>query len=110
MSYSADILDKQVSILAPRDAQEFGETAGYDCIATVWAAVTWNKGMKSLREGALDAYDVVMVRMRWNELVNRHCRLECEGKTYQITQLNSDKRDNQIQIIAQELITEDEEI
>ena len=110
MSYTADILDHRVSILAPKQAEAFGDTAQFECVATVYAAVTWNKGMKSLREGALDAYDVVMVRMRWNDLVNRHCRLECDGKTYQIMQLNSDKRDNQIQIIAQELITDEDEI
>lgn len=102
--YSADILDKRVSILEPVQATEFGETAQYKCVATVWANVAWNRGLKSLREGALDAYDVVMVRMRYNDYVTRHCRLECEGRTYQIMQLNGDKRENKIQIIAQELV------
>lgn len=106
MAYSSGLLNKKVEILnkvAP-EAAGFGDTTRYECVACVWADITWSKGTKALREGALDAYDVVMVRMRWNKIVTRDSRLRHEGKTYQITSLNADRRENQVQIIAQEII------
>lgn len=106
MAYSSGLLNKRVEILnkvAPEDTN-FGETTQYKSVACVWADITWSKGPKSLREGSLDAYDVVMVRMRWNKIVTRDSRLRHDGKTYQITALNADRRDNQVQIIAQEII------
>ena len=60
--------------------------------------------MKALREGALDAYDTVIIRMRWNNVVTRDSRLECEGVTYQIQSLHADRQDNTIQITATEII------
>jgi len=58
------------------------------------------------RLGALESYDVVMIRMRWSDSRSRNldkdCRLTAEGKTYQILQLQDDRRENIVQIIAQE--------
>ena len=71
----------------------------------VWADVTWSKGVKALREGALDAYDTVLIRMRWNNIVKRDSRLQYDGVTYQIQSLHADKQDNTIQITATEVIT-----
>ncbi len=85
-------------------AASFGDTTGYEYAGTVWADVTWNKGVKSLREGALDAYDTVLIRMRWNPIVCRDSQLECDGKTYQIQSFHEDKYDNQIQITATEVV------
>ena len=73
-----------------------------DCI---WASVTWNKGMKAMREGALDAYDTVMVRTRWNPFLTRDCFIGFEGRIYQIMSYNADRMDNTIQITAQEMVT-----
>ncbi len=67
--------------------------------------MTWNKGVKALREGALDAYDTVLIRMRWNNIVTRDSRLQCDGVTYQIQSLHADRQDNTIQITATEVIT-----
>lgn len=106
MPYSSDLLNKRVAILTPTEATTFGATTTYERTACVWASVTWTKGMKAMHEGALDAYDVVMVRMRYNAAVTRYCRLEVpsEGKTYQILTLNADRQDNTLQITAQEII------
>lgn len=106
MAYTSGILNKRVEILnkvAP-EGSTFGTTTKYEPVACVWADVTWSKGTKSLREGALDAYDVVLVRMRWNTIVTRDSRLRHDGKTYQILSLNADRRENQVQITAQEII------
>jgi hypothetical protein len=68
-----------------------------------WCGVTFDKGMKSLREGALDAYDTVMFRCRFIKQLDRWCLLKFKGKWYQITSFNDDYQDNQIQITATEL-------
>lgn len=102
--YEPGMLDHRVTILNKVTATEFGETTDYAPIGTVWASYTWNKGAKSLREGALDAYNTVVFRMLWNDMVNRDSRLFCDGKTYQIQSLNGDRHLNQIQITATEII------
>ena len=108
MAYSSGLLDSRAEILQ-RNKQTAGSRGRgsneptYTNAGTVWANVKWTKGMRPLQEGALEAYDVVMIRMRWNSLVDHDCRIRCGGKVYQIIQLNEDKRDNQIQVIAQEV-------
>ena len=83
---------------------EFGETPQYEVKAGVWASVTWSKGVKALREGALDAYDTIMVRMRYNTVVSRDSRLLIDGVTYQIQSMHRDYQDNTIQITATEVV------
>ena len=97
LKYRVTILNKQV-------ASGFGETTSYQPAATVWADVTWSKGVKALREGALDAYDTVLIRMRWNNIVTRESRLQCDGVTYQIQSLHADRQENTIQITATEMV------
>ncbi len=106
MGYSSNILRWKVAILKKKDPGEraFGAKTEYEQVACVHANMTWNKGVKSLREGALDAYDTVMFRMRWNNIVDRDCLLECEGVTYQIQSLHADRQDNTIQITATEIV------
>ena len=106
MGYSAGILRWKVAILKKKDPGEraFGAKTEYEQVACVHANMTWNKGVKSLREGALDAYDTVMFRMRWNNIIDRDCLLECEGVTYQIQSLHADRYENTIQITATEII------
>ena len=97
LKYRVTILNKQV-------AAGFGETTSYQPAATVWAGITWNKGVKALREGALDAYDTVLIRMRYNDIVTRDSRLQHDGVTYQIQSLHADRQDNTIQITATEMV------
>ena len=104
MPYSSDILKYRVTILNKQVAVGFGETTAYQPAATVCADVTWSKGVKALREGALDAYDTVLIRMRYNDVVTRDSRLQCEGVTYQIQSLHADRQANTIQITATEIV------
>ena len=92
MAYSSGLLNKRVTILNKKNRAElgFGETTKYEAAGCVWANVTWKKGQKALNEGALDSIDTVMIRMRWNTIVNRDSRLECEGVMYQIQSLHAD--------------------
>jgi head-tail adaptor len=66
MGYSAGILRWRVAILKKKDPGDraFGAKTEYEQVACVHANVTWKKGQKSLNEGALDAIDTVMFRMR----------------------------------------------
>jgi len=105
MGYSSGFLKHHVTILNKVTATKFGETTRYEKAAEVHADVSWGKGVKALREGTLDAYDTVLIRMRWNNIVTRESRLECDGKTYQIQSLHADRQDNIIQITATEVIT-----
>lgn len=104
MGYTSGLLRYRVTILNKQVAARFGETTSYKSACTVWADVTWSKGVKALREGALDAYDTVLIRMRWNDIVTRDSRLQCDGVTYQIQSLHADKQDNTIQITATEIV------
>ena len=104
MPYSSDILRYRVTILNKQVASGFGETTSYQPAATVWADVTWSKGAKALREGALDAYDTVLIRMRYNDVVTRDSRLQHCGVTYQIQSLHADSQANTIQITATEIV------
>ncbi len=77
MAYTSGLLKDRVTVLNRREAQQgkFGlDSAGieFEPAATVWASVDWAKGKSALNAGALDAYAVKMVRMRWNSIVNEN--------------------------------------
>ena len=67
---------------------------------------TFNKGVKAMHEGALDAYDTVMFRCRYNKSLDRWCLLKYRGKWYQIQSFNEDYQENQIQITAVEMVNQ----
>ena len=110
MAYSTGMMNKRVTVAKRAEAQDntFGGTSSvtrYELFGTFWMSETFNKGVKSLREGALDAYDTVMFRMRWNNIVTRESLLECEGVKYQIQSLHADRMENIVQITATEMTT-----
>ena len=75
----------------------------YEIIGTFWASKKFNKGMKSLMEGALDAYNTVMFRMDYHANIDRWCILQSQGKWYQIESFNDSFQENEIQITAKEI-------
>lgn len=91
-----------------RDTVEQGDfgrnSAGrpYKYETTVWASVRFSKGVKSLREGALDAYDTLLIGMLYTDKVSRESMLVYDGRTFQITSFNRDYSTNEIQITAVE--------
>ena len=58
-----------------------------------------------MRDGALDAYDTVMVRTRWRDDLTRNSCLGIDGVVYQIQSYHADYQANTIQITAIETIT-----
>jgi SPP1 family predicted phage head-tail adaptor len=108
MGYSAGMLNKRVTIARriKAEAGKMGLDSGgikYQEVDTVWAEKKFNKGAKSLNAGAVDAYDVVLFRMRYRSDIDRWCLLKCQGVWYQIESFNEDFTDNQIQITAREM-------
>ena len=102
------MMNKRVKVAKSYEEQNptFGGSSSvtkYEILGTFWMAQTFSKGVKALHEGALDAYDTVMFRCRYNANIDRWCLLKYNGKWYQITSFNEDYQDNQIQMTAVEL-------
>lgn len=113
MAYSTGILKDRVTILNRKEAQQgkFGlDSSGveFETAGTVWAEVTWVRGKQAMNVGALDVYGVIMVRMRWNSIVNDRSRIMYDGKTYQILgdTFHAQRQDNTIQFHAQLIVKE----
>ena len=107
MGYSSGYINKRVLVLSrmAADAGEFGRGSGgqtYVVDKEIWASFDFVRGLSALREGAMDAYDTVMIRMRWCPTVTRESLLMHDGRVYEIQQLNSERQRNQMQITAQE--------
>ena len=103
----------RVTILNRTEAQQgrFGlDSSGveFESAGTVWASVDWAKGKGAMNAGALDVYGVVMIRMRWNTIVNERSRIQWHGKTYQILPetFNSDHQGNTIQFLCQQIVND----
>lgn len=108
MSYSAGMMNKRVKVAKRVDSEggSFGRSSGgqkYTMLGEFWAAESFNKGVKSMREGAVDAYDTVMFRMRYNADIDRWCLVQYHGRWYQIQSFNADYQTNEIQITATEM-------
>jgi len=107
MAYSTGILNKRVILAVEYNAGKYGKTGSkttYTKVADVWADVTWTKGVKAMREGALDAYDTVMVRTRFNRDLTRNSFLGIDGVIFQIQSFHADYHENTIQITAVETV------
>lgn len=106
--YTSSIRNKRITI-AKRSANttgEFGKSSAgqkYEIIGDFWAAEDFNKGVKAMREGAVDAYDTVMFRMAYYPDIDRWCIIKYADMWYQIQSFNSSYRDNIIQITATEM-------
>jgi hypothetical protein len=107
MAYSTGMMNKRVTVAKrATDTQEtFGKSGSpkYEILGTFWMAEDFNRGVKSLREGAYDAYDTVMFRCRYNKYFDRWCLLKYHDKWYQIQSFNESYQENQIQITAIEM-------
>lgn len=104
MSYQSGFLHQRVTIKNKSTNATFGDTTTYTEVGTVWANVSFSKGMKALHEGALDAYDTVIIRMRWNNIISRDSHIVHDGKEYQIQSFHRNYEENIVQITAQEIV------
>ena len=111
MAYSTGILNKRITVQERTQAvtSKWGmDGAGitYTDTATLWANVEWTRGKAAMIAGALDAYTVIMVRIRWTDKINMRCRVVYDGNTYQIVPetFHVDRENNTIQFHAQLIV------
>jgi hypothetical protein len=109
MAYSTGMMDMRVKVAkrATDTLGNFGKSGQpkYEWLRQagdhgLWASEKFDKGMKSLREGALDSYNTIMFRMRYVSGMDEWCLIQFHGKWYQITSFNESYRNNEIQITA----------
>lgn len=106
--YDAGMRNKRITIArrAESSGGQFGvRSAGqqYEIVGDFWAAEDFNRGTKAMREGAVDAYDIVMFRMDWYQGIDRWCIIRYDGTWYQITSFNANKQAKTIQMTATEM-------
>ena len=113
MAFSTGILKHRVTILNRKQSTtskwgKDGSGVEWEDVGTVWAAVDFVKGMRGMYEGSIDVYSVVMVRMRWNNVINLRSRIVYQGQTYQILgeTFHAVMQENTIQFNAQVLIND----
>ena len=113
MAFSTGFLKHRIVVQNRTKAKQgkFGlDSAGieFEPAGAVWASVDWQKGKSAMNAGALDVYGVVMIRMRWNTIVNERSRILYGGKTYQIIgeTFHADRQENTIQFHAQQIIND----
>lgn len=108
MSYPSGMLNKRIQIYRRATEQEssFGKSGQpkYELVGTFWAAETHAKGAKALQEGAFDAYDKVMFRLRYTPCIDRWSIIKYDDRFYQILDFKPEKQANTIQIITQEMV------
>ena len=107
MAQSSGFRNKRVAIMnrSIEGGGDFGRNSAgrpYKYETTVWASVRFSKGVKSLREGALDAYDTLLIGMLYTPKVSRESMLVYDNRTFTITSFNRDYQTNEIQITAVE--------
>lgn len=113
MGYSSGLLKDRIDILNRTVAatSKFGLDASaipWQNDGTVWASVDWARGKQAMNAGAVDIYGVVIVRMRWNDIVTMRSRIEYDSHVYQILgdTFHADRQANTIQFQAQLVVSE----
>lgn len=113
MAYSSGFLKDRITILNRKEAVQgkFGlDSAGieWENMGCVHANVDWQRGKSGMTAGALDAYGVKIIRMRWNNIITERSRIQWQGKTYQILPetFNANHQENTIQFLCQQIIND----
>ena len=113
MAYSTGMMRHRITIQNRKAAVQgkFGlDSTGpeWEDTATIWAAVDFVKGLRAMREGAIDVYGIVMVRCRYTDMITERSRIVYDGKTYQVLgeTLHVDYLTNIVQFNAQVIIND----
>ena len=113
MGYSSGMLYMMIQVLNRAAAK--GSAVGIDGNGIEWvegdilhASVTWAKGTKAMNAGALDAYAVREVRMRWTDKITMRSRIKWDGQIYKILpeSFAPDKHNDTLQFLMQLVINE----
>lgn len=117
MTYTSGKLTERIVIQNRKKAQMTsmgldGHGVEWEDTNTVCASVDSNKGMTGLVAGAIDSYEVNLVRMRWTSEISRRSRIVYEGEVYDILPetFHADRRNDKIQFLMQLNTEEDNNI
>ena len=107
MAYSSGFLKDRIRVInkLPVTDGRFGRgSAGiqYTLLGTFHANVAWVKGVKALREGAMEAYDTVLIRMRYRETIDHDSLILHGQKVYAVMTVNADYQANELQLTCQQ--------
>ena len=115
MSYQSGFLHE---LIIPQNrkaatAGKYGiDSAGVEwedaCNHPLHANVDYQRGKSAMNAGALDAYAVKIVRMRWTNVFNERSRIKYQDKTYQIIPetWNVNHRENTLQFLMQLVVND----
>ena len=113
MGYSAGFLHDVIQVLNRKEAKtsKFGIDGGgveWEEGPCLHANVDYARGKSAMNAGALDAYAVKIVRMRWNSIITERSRIQWQGKTYQILPetFNACHQDDTIQFLCQQIVND----
>ena len=115
MSYSAGFLHDIIQPLNRKEAKT--SKFGLDGSGVEWeegpclhANVDYQRGKSAMNAGALDAYAVKIVRMRYNatDVINERSRIKYQGKVYQIIPetFNVNHYENTLQFLMQLVVND----
>ena len=113
MTYSAGFLHDIIIPLNRKEAKvgKYGiDSAGveWEEVGCLPANVDDQKGKSAMNAGALDAYAVKIVRMRWTNVFNERSRIKYEDKVFQIIPetFNANRRTDTLQFLMQLIVND----
>ena len=113
MGYSAGFLHDVIQVLNRKEAKtsKFGIDGGgveWEEGPCLHANVDYARGKAAMNAGALDAYAVKIVRMRWTNVFNERSRVKYLDKTYQIIPetWNANRREDTLQFLMQLVVND----
>ena len=115
MGYTAGFLHDMIQVLNRKEAKtsKFGLDGGgveWEEGPCLHANVDYAKGKAAMNAGALDAYAVKIVRMRYNAtaVINERSRIKYQGKVYQIIPetFNANHYEDTLQFLMQLIVND----
>ena len=113
MGYSAGFLHEMIQVLNRKEAKtsKFGLDGGgieWEEGPCLHANVDYARGKSAMNAGALDAYAVKIVRMRWTNCFSERSRVKYDDKVYQIIPETwaANKHENTLQFLMQLIVND----
>ena len=113
MAYSSGILRFMIQVLNRKAAtvNQFGidgDGVEWEDGDVLHAYIRWAKGARAMNAGALDAYMVKEVSMRWTNKITMRSRVKYDDQVYQIIPetFHADKMENTLQFHMQLVVND----
>ena len=113
MGYSGGFLKHMIVPLNRKEAKagKYGiDSAGveWEEVGCLHANVDYQRGKSAMNAGALDAYAVKIVRMRWTNCFSERSRIKYDDKVYQIVPetWQANKHENTLQFLMQLIVND----